>query len=165
MDTHVSNHSSPASVPLAIRNLALKSIEPSATAVQERRRTHYDAAALKELAENIKAVHVIEPIIVRPKHAGKESETFEIVAGERRWRASREAGLDTIPAIVRTLDDSQVLEIQLVENLHRQGLIGYVANLSSISSGFCSYVPRESQYFSSTACTGTLENTAQGEML
>ena len=67
-------------------------------------------------------MHVIEPIIVRPKHAGKESETFEIVAGERRWRASREAGLDTIPAIVRTLDDSQVLEIQLVENLHREGL-------------------------------------------
>src|SRR5450631_1216632 len=122
MNTHVSNHSSPASVALAIRNLALKSIEPSATAVQERRRTHYDAAALKDLAENIKAVHVIEPIIVRPKHAGKESETFEIVAGERRWRASREAGLDTIPAIVRTLDDSQVLEIQLVENLYREGL-------------------------------------------
>ena len=54
--------------------------------------------------------------------AGKSGERFEIVAGERRWRASREAGLDTIPAIVRTLDDSQVLEIQLVENLHREGL-------------------------------------------
>ncbi len=121
MNTHVSNHSSPVSVALAIRNLALKSIEPSATSVQERRRTHYDAAALKDLAENIKAVHVIEPIIVRPKR-GEQSETFEIVAGERRWRASREAGLDTIPAIVRTLDDSQVLEIQLVENLHREGL-------------------------------------------
>ncbi len=122
MNTHVSNHSSPASVVLAIRNLALKSIEPSATAVQERRRTHYDAAALKDLAENIKAVQVIEPIIVRPKIGGKEPERFEIVAGERRWRASREAGLDTIPAIVRALDDSQVLEIQLVENLHREGL-------------------------------------------
>ena len=52
----------------------------------------------------------------------KQAERFEIVAGERRWRASREAGLDTIPAIIRTLDDSQVLEIQLVENLHREGL-------------------------------------------
>jgi ParB family chromosome partitioning protein len=85
------------------------------------RRTHYDAGALKDLAENIKAVQVIEPIIVRPKRGGEHTETFEIVAGERRWRASREAGLDTIPAIVRALDDSQVLEIQLVENLHREG--------------------------------------------
>src|ERR1700680_4207926 len=83
MNTHVSNHSSPASVALAIRNLALKSIEPSATAVQERRRTHYDAAALKDLAENIKAGPVVEPIIVRPKAGGQESERFEIVAGER----------------------------------------------------------------------------------
>ncbi len=121
MNTQVSSQLSAASVALAIRNLALKSIEPSATVVQERRRTHYDAAALKDLAENIKAVHVIEPIIVRPK-TGEASERFEIVAGERRWRASREAGLDTIPAIVRTLDDSKVLDIQLVENLHREGL-------------------------------------------
>jgi ParB/RepB/Spo0J family partition protein len=122
MNAQVSSPSSAASVALAIRNLALKSIEPSGTPVQERRRTHYDAAALKDLAANIKAVQVIEPIIVRPKLGGKEPERFEIVAGERRWRASREAGLDTIPAIVRTLDDSQVLEIQLVENLHREGL-------------------------------------------
>src|SRR5271167_2557692 len=122
MNLEVSNSSSTASVALAIRNLALKCIEPSGTPVQERRRTHYDAAALKDLAENIKAVQVIEPIIVRPKIGGKDAERFEIVAGERRWRASREAGLDTIPAIVRTLDDSQVLEIQLVENLHREGL-------------------------------------------
>ena len=122
MNTQVSSQSSVTSVALAIRILTLKSIEPSATAVQERRRTHYDAAALKDLAENIKAVQVIEPIIVRPKRGGEHTETFEIVAGERRWRASREAGLDTIPAIVRALDDSQVLEIQLVENLHREGL-------------------------------------------
>ena len=57
------------------------------TAVHERRRTYYDAAALKDLAENIKAVQVIEPIIVRPKIGGKEAERFEIVAGERCWRA------------------------------------------------------------------------------
>jgi ParB/RepB/Spo0J family partition protein len=122
MNPLVSSPSSTACVALAIRHLTLKSIEPSGTPVQERRRTHYDAAALRELAENIKAVQVIEPIIVRPKIGGKDAERFEIVAGERRWRASREAGLDTIPAIVRTLDDSQVLEIQLVENLHREGL-------------------------------------------
>jgi ParB/RepB/Spo0J family partition protein len=153
MNTQVSSQSSVTSVALAIRNLALKSIEPSATAVQERRRTHYDAAALKDLAENIKAVQVIEPIIVRPKRDGEHTETFEIVAGERRWRASREAGLDTIPAIVRALDDSQVLEIQLVENLHREGLIGYVGNLSSISCDFYWSSLRESRYFSSALCT------------
>src|SRR5271154_1765428 len=122
MNLEVSNSSSAASVAFAIRNLALKCIEPSGTPVQERRRTHYDAAALKELAQNIKAVQVIEPIIVRPKVGAGGSERFEIVAGERRWRASREAGLQSIPAIIRALDDSQVLEIQLVENLHREGL-------------------------------------------
>jgi ParB/RepB/Spo0J family partition protein len=122
MNAQVSSSSSAASVPLIIRQLALKQIEPSGTTVQERRRAHYDAAALKELAQNIKAVQVIEPIIVRPKAGSQEPERFEIVAGERRWRASREAGLQAIPAIVRTLDDGEVLEIQLVENLHREGL-------------------------------------------
>jgi ParB/RepB/Spo0J family partition protein len=122
MNTHVSMTASGASTALAIRMLTLASIEPSATAVQERRRSRYDEAALKELAENIKAVQVIEPIIVRPKIGGNDAESFEIVAGERRWRASRQAGLESIPAIVRSLDDGQVLEIQLVENLHREGL-------------------------------------------
>src|ERR1700676_3213748 len=122
MNAQVSSSSSAASVSLSIRQLALKQIEPSGTTVQERRRAHYDAAALKELAQNIKAVQVIEPIIVRPKAGSQEPERFEIVAGERRWRASREAGLQAIPAIVRMLDDGEVLEIQLVENLHREGL-------------------------------------------
>jgi ParB/RepB/Spo0J family partition protein len=122
MNTHVSMPASGASAALAIRMLTLASIEPSATTVQERRRSRYDEAALKELAENIKAVQVIEPIIVRPKIGGHDAESFEIVAGERRWRASRQAGLESIPAIVRALDDGQVLEIQLVENLHREGL-------------------------------------------
>jgi ParB/RepB/Spo0J family partition protein len=122
MNARVSSPSSAISPGLTIRNLALANIDPSTTAVQARRRTRYDAAALKELAENIKAVQVIEPIIVRPTSAGKQPERFEIIAGERRWRASREAGLDTIPAIIRVLDDGQVLEIQLVENLHREGL-------------------------------------------
>jgi ParB/RepB/Spo0J family partition protein len=123
MNTHVSiTAARVTTLPLAIRMLALKSIDPSGTAVQQRRRAHYDDTTLKELAENIKAVQVIEPIIVRPKADRQGAERFEIVAGERRWRASGQAGLDTIPAIVRTLDDAQVLEIQLVENLHREGL-------------------------------------------
>ena len=122
MNAQVSNSPSAASEALSIRQLALKQIAPSGTTVQERRRAHYDAAALKELAQNIKAVQVIEPIIVRPMAGSQEPERFEIVAGERRWRASREAGLEAIPAIVRTLDDGEVLEIQLIENLHREGL-------------------------------------------
>jgi len=122
MNAQVSSSTSAPSVALAIRQLALKDIEPSATKVQERRRAHYDPTALKELAQSIKAKNVIEPIIVRSKAGDQAPERFEIVAGERRWRASREAGLDAIPAIVRALDDSQVLEIQLVENLHREGL-------------------------------------------
>lgn len=121
MTTHVSNDSTTDSQPLNIQMLALTSIEPSDTAVQGRRRARYDAAALKELAENIKAVQVIEPIIVRPK-GSHAPDKFEIVAGERRWRASGVAGLTTIPAIVRDLDNGQVLEIQLVENLHREDL-------------------------------------------
>jgi ParB/RepB/Spo0J family partition protein len=122
MNPEVSKSTNAASVALSIRLLALKQIEPSGTTVQERRRAHYDSAALQELARNIKAVQVIEPIIVRPKAGPAEPERFEIVAGERRWRASCEAGLEAIPAIVRALDDGEVLEIQLVENLHREGL-------------------------------------------
>jgi ParB/RepB/Spo0J family partition protein len=153
MNTHVSMTASGASAALAIRMLTLTRIEPSATAVQERRRSHYDEAALKEPAENIKAVQVIEPIIVRPKSGGNDAESFEIVAGERRWRASRQAGLESIPAIVRALDDGQVLEIQPVENLHREGLIGYVGNLSSVSRYFYWSSQGESRYFSSAECT------------
>jgi ParB/RepB/Spo0J family partition protein len=108
------------SATLSIRMLALTSITPSETSVQGRRRQRYDAKALNELAENIKAVQVIEPIIVRPK--GEGSEHFELIAGERRWRASQLAHVETIPAIVRPLNDQAVLEIQLVENLHREGL-------------------------------------------
>jgi ParB/RepB/Spo0J family partition protein len=123
MNTNVSmKPASTVSVPLSIRMLTLGSIEPSETVVQQRRRAHYDEAALKEFAENIKAAEVFEPIIVRPKPLSNGSESFEIVAGERRWRASRLAGLDSIPAIVRTVDDRQMLEIQLVENLHREGM-------------------------------------------
>ena len=108
------------STTLSIRMLALTSITPSETSVQGRRRRRYDAKALNELAENIKSVQVIEPIIVRPKVESPEH--FELIAGERRWRASQIAECETIPAIVRPLNDSQVLEIQLVENLHREGL-------------------------------------------
>lgn len=81
-------------------------------------RKHFDAAALEELAESIREKSVIEPIVVRPLtngHAG----TFEIVAGARRFRASKLAGRDTIPALVRVLDDVAALELAVIENGQR----------------------------------------------
>ncbi|SHF03722.1 chromosome segregation DNA-binding protein [Thermoanaerobacter uzonensis DSM 18761] len=80
-------------------------------------RKQFDEDSLKELAESIKQNGVIQPIIVRKVDSG-----YQIVAGERRWRAARIAGLSEIPAIVRDFDDLQVMEIALIENLQREDL-------------------------------------------
>ena len=77
----------------------------------------FDESAIAELAESIKTHGVIQPIMVRKAGRG-----YEIVAGERRYRASRMAGLTEIPAIVRELDDSQTMQLALIENLQRQDL-------------------------------------------
>src|SRR5262247_2053582 len=77
-------------------------------------RKQFDADALKELAESIRQNGVLQPIIVRQGPKG-----YEIVAGERRWRASQQAGLETVPAIVRKVEDSKLLELALVENVQR----------------------------------------------
>ena len=82
-------------------------------------RVHFDEESLIELASSIAQIGVLQPILVRPI----EGETrFELIAGERRWRAAGRAGLSTIPAIVRTGDDLGSVEKALVENLHRQDL-------------------------------------------
>ena len=81
-------------------------------------RRHFDAGEIAELAESIKAQGVIQPIVVRELSPGK----FEIVAGERRWRASQQAGLTSIPALVRALDDDRAYEIAIVENVQRTDL-------------------------------------------
>lgn len=81
-------------------------------------RTHFDEAALEELSQSIREHGVLQPIVVRPVGEGG----YQIVAGERRWRASRLAGLTVIPAIVRELSDQQTIEIALVENLQRENL-------------------------------------------
>lgn len=81
-------------------------------------RTVFDEAALEELAQSIKEHGVLQPIVVRPAPDGG----YIIVAGERRWRASRLAGLTSVPAIVRELTDEQAMEIALVENLQRENL-------------------------------------------
>ncbi len=79
-----------------------------------------DETALRELADSIRVQGIIQPVVVRPLSAG--SDHFEIVAGERRWRAARMAGLGKIPALVRPLEDRAVLAIGLIENIQREGL-------------------------------------------
>ena len=81
-------------------------------------RTRMDEAALRELAESIKTQGVIQPILVRPVGAGR----YEIIAGERRWRAARYAGLSTVPALVRAVPDSAALTMALIENIQREDL-------------------------------------------
>lgn len=80
-------------------------------------RDRFDEEALAALAASISEVGVVQPIIVR-----KSSEEYEIIAGERRWRAAQRAGLRTIPALVREADDRGALEAAVVENVHRQDL-------------------------------------------
>jgi len=88
----------------------------SASSFQPRR--HFDEEALATLTASVRELGVLQPILVRPAGDG----SFELVAGERRWRAARRAGLPTIPALVREVADSASLEQALVENIHRQDL-------------------------------------------
>lgn len=80
-------------------------------------RKSFDKEALQELADSIKEHGVLQPIVVT-----KEGSKYQIVAGERRWRASKLAGLETIPAIIRTLDDQNKLEMMIIENAQREDL-------------------------------------------
>jgi ParB family chromosome partitioning protein len=81
-------------------------------------RSHMNAEALQELADSIKAQGVVQPIVVRQLPGG----SYEIVAGERRWRAAQMAGLDTIPAVVRSIPDEAAIAIALIENIQREDL-------------------------------------------
>ncbi len=83
----------------------------------EQPRTRFTNESLEELAQSIRVNGVIQPIIVR-----KKGSTFEIVAGERRWRASQKAGLQKVPAVVREVSDEKLLELALIENIQRQEL-------------------------------------------
>ncbi|XZG70444.1 ParB/RepB/Spo0J family partition protein [Chitinibacteraceae bacterium HSL-7] len=84
-------------------------------------RRHFDEAALAELADSIRAQGLMQPVIVRELSAGLETR-YEIVAGERRWRAAQLAGLSDIACIVRELDDSTVAAMALIENIQREDL-------------------------------------------
>ena len=97
-----------------LRQMPIKQLQPG----KYQPRLHMDPAKLSELSESIKAQGVIQPIVVRELSPGK----FEIVAGERRWRASQEAGLAEVPVVVRELDDRTVIAMALIENIQREDL-------------------------------------------
>jgi ParB family chromosome partitioning protein len=97
-----------------LEELALASISPN----RFQPRGHFDEEALSQLADSIREVGVLQPVLVRPAGPGE----YELIAGERRWRAARRVGLQTIPALVRESDDAAALEQALVENLHRDSL-------------------------------------------
>nr|WP_298133398.1 ParB/RepB/Spo0J family partition protein [uncultured Pseudoxanthomonas sp.] len=98
----------------ALRTVPVQQLQPG----KYQPRMQMDASKLTELAESIKAQGVIQPIVVRELSPGK----FEIVAGERRWRASQEAGLAEVPVVVRDLDDRTVIAMALIENIQREDL-------------------------------------------
>lgn len=99
---------------VSVSTLAIGEIEPN----QEQPRKAFSPEALSQLAESIKEHGVLQPLVVRPRPNGR----YQIVAGERRWRASRIAGLTELPVIIRELTDEQAFEIALVENLVRADL-------------------------------------------
>lgn len=94
--------------------LKISDVEPNRTQA----RTYFDETALLELADSISRHGILQPIAVRKKNNGY----YEIIAGERRWRASKIAGLNEIPAIIKEVDDQQAGELSLIENLQRENL-------------------------------------------
>jgi ParB family chromosome partitioning protein len=97
-----------------LKDIAVNAIDPN----PNQPRVHFDEASLAELSASISAIGVLQPILVRPDENGR----YQLIAGERRWRAASRAGLQMIPAIVRVTDDVSSVEQALVENLHRQDL-------------------------------------------
>ena len=85
-------------------------------------REHFDEEALQELADSIATQGVVQPIVVRQKTSVDGRERFEIVAGERRWRASQKAGLSQVPAVIKTFDDQTAAAVSLIENIQRENL-------------------------------------------
>lgn len=103
-------HNLPAERTLPIERIAANPNQPRKT---------FDGAALAELAESLRQKGLIQPLVVRPR-AG--TDTFEIVAGERRWRAAHLAGLAEVPVVVRDFDDDELLQVAVIENIQREDL-------------------------------------------
>jgi ParB family chromosome partitioning protein len=100
----------------AVREIAIELIRPGA--FQPRR--HFDETELEALAQSIREKGVLQPLLVRP--VDETAAAFELIAGERRWRAAQRAGLHLVPVLVRALSDVEALEIALIENLQREDL-------------------------------------------
>ncbi len=98
----------------AMQSIAIDRIRPG----KYQPRTRMDEAALEELADSIREQGIVQPILVRPVDGGR----FEIVAGERRWRAAQRAGLKDVPALVKNVPDNAALALGLIENIQREDL-------------------------------------------
>jgi ParB family transcriptional regulator, chromosome partitioning protein len=96
------------------RILPISQLQPN----PEQPRQYFEESALEELSQSIKTKGILQPILVRRR----DHQSYEIVAGERRWRAATRAGLSSVPCIIRELDDAETLEIGLLENIQRQDL-------------------------------------------
>lgn len=112
-----------------VRMIALEAIDPN----PDQPRTVFQAGAIEELAQSIKEDGVIQPILLKPVGS-----RFMVVVGERRWRASKLAGLSEIPAVIRDVSEEKILEIALVENIQREDLnpIEVAAALQRLSNEF-----------------------------
>jgi ParB family chromosome partitioning protein len=97
-----------------LRELPVESIEPN----PQQPRTRFEASALDALAGSIASAGLLQPLIVRPLDGGR----FELVAGERRWRAAQKAGLDRVPAVIRSSPEDERLQAALIENMVREDL-------------------------------------------
>lgn len=106
----------------SISRIALDDIIPN----PKQPRQDFDSKALEELAQSIKLHDIIQPLTVKPLSSGK----YKLIAGERRWRASKLAGIKEVPVFIREADDKQVLELALLENLQRENLNAIEIGLS-----------------------------------
>lgn len=115
----------------AVTEVMLSQIEPN----RDQPRKDFDEEALRELSDSIKKHGLLQPILVRSKPTGG----YEIIAGERRWRACRMAELRTVPVVIREMDEREVMEVALIENLQREDLnpieeaLGYRSLMVSFS--------------------------------
>ena len=100
--------------PTAVRNIPVDKVDPN----PNQPRLAIDKAGLADLTASVREHGVLQPILVRPEPGGR----YELIAGERRWRAARAAGLNAIPALIENIDDETALEIAVIENLQREDL-------------------------------------------
>jgi ParB family chromosome partitioning protein len=114
LDALLSGNDDSVKVGESLQNLKVSVLQPG----KYQPRTHMDKESLAELAESIKAQGVMQPVLVRPVSPGH----YEIIAGERRWRAAQIAGLSEVPALIREVPDEAALAMSLIENIQRENL-------------------------------------------